>query len=191
MTIHDWPVSYDELEPHYDKFDKICAVSGQAGNLRGKIVAAATRSRIAQLHCNKPIKTGLGPASSATPQEPQPHPVPAAGATSSAPYVNPEGLTLGNASTAATATAPPARRTQRRPTWRAAGAAGDEFRLRTRLRDPLVCDKGGRKVTGVLTDARTGEEYDSRPASWCCPCVQQHPALLAGIGSRTTGDRRA
>src|SRR4029077_11478896 len=29
MTIQDWPVSYDELEAHYDHFDKICGVSGQ------------------------------------------------------------------------------------------------------------------------------------------------------------------
>jgi gluconate 2-dehydrogenase alpha chain len=39
MTITDWPVSYDELEPHYDAFDKLCGVSGKAGNLKGKIVA--------------------------------------------------------------------------------------------------------------------------------------------------------
>ena len=37
MTIQDWPVSYDELEPHYDRFDRLCGVSGQAGNLRGKL----------------------------------------------------------------------------------------------------------------------------------------------------------
>jgi gluconate 2-dehydrogenase alpha chain len=38
MTITDWPVSYDELETHYDRFDKLCGVSGQAGNINGKIV---------------------------------------------------------------------------------------------------------------------------------------------------------
>src|SRR5271154_2493277 len=36
MTIQDWPLSYDELESSYDKFDKICGVSGKDGNLRGK-----------------------------------------------------------------------------------------------------------------------------------------------------------
>ena len=36
MTIQDWPVSYDEMEPYYDYFDKICGVSGQAGNVGGK-----------------------------------------------------------------------------------------------------------------------------------------------------------
>ena len=38
MTIQDLPVSYDELEPYYDKFEKLCGVSGKAGNLRGKII---------------------------------------------------------------------------------------------------------------------------------------------------------
>ena len=32
MTIQDWPFSYDEIEPFYDRFDKLCGVSGQAGN---------------------------------------------------------------------------------------------------------------------------------------------------------------
>src|SRR5258708_21253443 len=41
MTIADWPVSYAELEPHYDRFDKLCGVSGKAGNLRGTIVSGA------------------------------------------------------------------------------------------------------------------------------------------------------
>ena len=36
MTIQDWAMTYDELEPHYDKFDKLCGVSGKAGNLRGQ-----------------------------------------------------------------------------------------------------------------------------------------------------------
>src|SRR5262249_48844955 len=38
MTIEDFPVSYDELEPYYDRFEKLCGVSGRAGNLRGQII---------------------------------------------------------------------------------------------------------------------------------------------------------
>jgi gluconate 2-dehydrogenase alpha chain len=30
MTIQDFGVTYAELEPHYDKFEKLCGVSGQA-----------------------------------------------------------------------------------------------------------------------------------------------------------------
>ncbi|MET0499429.1 MAG: GMC family oxidoreductase [Steroidobacteraceae bacterium] len=39
MTIQDYPVSWDELEPHFDHFEKVCGVSGTAGNLRGEIQA--------------------------------------------------------------------------------------------------------------------------------------------------------
>ncbi|MGZ3329808.1 MAG: GMC family oxidoreductase, partial [Xanthobacteraceae bacterium] len=39
MTIEDYPVSYDELEPYYDRFEKLCGISGKAGNLRGQIIA--------------------------------------------------------------------------------------------------------------------------------------------------------
>ena len=35
MTIQDFGVSYDELEPHFDRFEKICGTSGRAGNLNG------------------------------------------------------------------------------------------------------------------------------------------------------------
>ena len=38
MTIQDWPVSYDELEPHYDRFEYLCGISGKAGNVGGRIV---------------------------------------------------------------------------------------------------------------------------------------------------------
>jgi gluconate 2-dehydrogenase alpha chain len=37
MTIQDFGVTYDELEPHYDAFEYLCGTSGTAGNLRGEI----------------------------------------------------------------------------------------------------------------------------------------------------------
>src|ERR1700742_731212 len=37
MSIQDWGVTYAELEPHYEKFERAAAVSGKAGNLAGKI----------------------------------------------------------------------------------------------------------------------------------------------------------
>ena len=39
MTIQDFGVSYDELEPHFDHFERVCGVSGLAGNLQGQIQA--------------------------------------------------------------------------------------------------------------------------------------------------------
>ncbi len=37
MTIQDWGVTYDDLEPHYDRFEYLCGTSGTAGNLKGEI----------------------------------------------------------------------------------------------------------------------------------------------------------
>ena len=37
-AIHDWPVSYEELEPFYDRFEYDVGVSGRAGNIGGQIV---------------------------------------------------------------------------------------------------------------------------------------------------------
>ena len=37
MAVQDWPVSYKELEPYYDRFERTAGVSGKAGNLRGQI----------------------------------------------------------------------------------------------------------------------------------------------------------
>lgn len=36
-TIMDWPVSYDDLEPHYMYFEKVFGIAGKAGNIRGEI----------------------------------------------------------------------------------------------------------------------------------------------------------
>src|SRR5262249_25625130 len=37
MTIRDWGITYAELEPYYDKFEYVAAVSGKAGNIQGQI----------------------------------------------------------------------------------------------------------------------------------------------------------
>ena len=36
-TLADWPISYDELEPYYERVEYLHGVSGKAGNLRGTI----------------------------------------------------------------------------------------------------------------------------------------------------------
>lgn len=35
MTIQDWGITYDELEPHFTFFEQVLGVSGTAGNVRG------------------------------------------------------------------------------------------------------------------------------------------------------------
>lgn len=36
-TLTDWPITYEDLEPHYDKVEYLFGVSGKAGNLNGML----------------------------------------------------------------------------------------------------------------------------------------------------------
>ena len=38
MTIQDWGITYDELEPYYQTFEEMAGIAGKAGNLNGKLV---------------------------------------------------------------------------------------------------------------------------------------------------------
>lgn len=37
MTIQDFPLTYDELEPHLDMFERVCGTSGKAGVINGVV----------------------------------------------------------------------------------------------------------------------------------------------------------
>ncbi len=201
MTIQDWPVSYDELEPHYDRFDKLCGVSGKAGNLRGKIAAGGNpfEGPRSDEYPNAPIKSSLGGTMYGDAAKSLGyHPFPAPVAIASAAYDNVEGVTLGaceycgycnriaceaNAKASANTTVMPLLRPD------------EKFSLRTRtFVTALVYDKGAKKVTAVrYTDMRTGEEYE-QPAGIVVLSAyvlgNTQFMLLAGIGEpydRDTG----
>ena len=44
-TVEDWPFGLEELEPYYDKVEYEIGVSGQAGNINGKIDRARQHLR--------------------------------------------------------------------------------------------------------------------------------------------------
>ena len=168
MTIQDWPVSYDDVEPHYDRFEKLCGVSGQAGNLRGKMVAGGNpfEGPRGYNYPNKPIKTAVAPAMFGTAaQNLGYHPFSTPTATSSAPYVNPEGITLGACEycghcnrTACEVNAKASPNVNIVPVLR----AEPKFELRTRaFMAGLVYDRQAKRITSVLyTDMKTGQEYE-------------------------------
>jgi gluconate 2-dehydrogenase alpha chain len=193
MTIQDWPVSYDELEPHYDRFDKLCGVSGQAGNLKGKLIAGGNpfEGPRSDHYPNKPIKTAIAPAMfGAAAASLGYHPFPMPSATASAPYVNPEGITLGACEycghcnrTACEANAKASPNVNIVPVLR----TEPKFELRTRaFVTKLNYDKDAKRITSVLyTDMKTGEEYEQGAgivilSSFVFGNTQQF--LLAGIG---------
>ncbi|WP_038937412.1 GMC family oxidoreductase [Bradyrhizobium japonicum] len=95
--IQDWPVSYDELEPYYDKFERVTGISGKAGNLKGKINAGGNpfegpRSRE---YPTPPMKQGYAQELfSRAAVELGLHPFPLPSACLSVAYTNTYGCTL-------------------------------------------------------------------------------------------------
>ncbi len=164
MTIEDWPVSYDELEPYYDKFDKLCGVSGKAGNLKGQKIDGGNvfEGPRSNEYPSKPMKASPGAVMLADAcKNVGYHPFPAPFSAPSAPYTNIYGVTLGsceycgfcgrnsceaNAKASGTVNVMPVLRSE------------PKYELRTRaFVTKLVYDKQAKKVTGVLyTDMKTG-----------------------------------
>ncbi|MEI9887122.1 MAG: GMC family oxidoreductase [Rhizomicrobium sp.] len=98
MTVQDYPVTWDEIEPHYDTFDKICGTSGKAGNLRGVIQDGGNPFEGPRSHeyPNPAMALPYGPtlftrAAREKGYKPFPHPT----GNMSRPYTNPLGAQLG------------------------------------------------------------------------------------------------
>ncbi len=193
MTIQDWPVTYDELEPYYDRFDKVCGVSGKAGNLKGRKIDGGNpfEGPRGDEYPNKPVapsEGGLMFAAAAKNLGYHPFPVPFSAA--SAAYKNIYGVTMGacqqcgfcsrtaceaNAKASSVTTIMPALRQE------------PKFELRTRaFASKLLYDKAAKRVTGVLyTDLKTGAEYE-QPANIVILSAfvfsNTHMLLHSGIG---------
>jgi gluconate 2-dehydrogenase alpha chain len=98
MNLQDWGVSYDELEPYYDKFEFLCGVSGKAGNLRGEKIAGGNvfEGPRQREYPNPPmIQTQAGTLFEKAAKSLGYHPFPQPSANASQPYVNPDGVAYG------------------------------------------------------------------------------------------------
>lgn len=98
MTIQDWGVTYDELEPHYDKFEYLCGVSGAAGNIEGKIQTGGNpfEGRRTRDYPLPPLDRSLGSMMfDKAAREVGYTPFPAPAANASRPYLNPLGVQMG------------------------------------------------------------------------------------------------
>src|SRR5215470_17420187 len=97
-TSQDWGVTYDEIEPHFDRFDQIYGICGKAGNLQGKIQPGGnpfegSRSRE---YPNPPSKESYaGWLFTQAAQSLGYHPFPLPTANLTRPYTNPYGVTMG------------------------------------------------------------------------------------------------
>ena len=98
MNLQDWGVSYDELEPYYDKFEFLCGISGKAGNLRGEKIAGGNvfEGPRQREYPNPPmIQTQAGALFETAAKSLGYHPFPQPSANASQPYVNPDGVAYG------------------------------------------------------------------------------------------------
>ena len=194
MPVQDWPISYNELEPYYDRFERTAGVSGKAGNLQGARreggnVFEAAREREYPL---PPLESSYAQTIFAEVSAQNGyHPFPRPSANASRAYTNPDGSKFGacvycgycerfgceaNAKGSPHITVIPLAMTR------------SNFELRTHAWVTKVSlDSTRRKATGVLyTDVSTGEEYE-QPATIVALCAYAinnvHLMLLSGIGT--------
>jgi gluconate 2-dehydrogenase alpha chain len=193
MTLQDYPVTYAELEPYFDRFEKLAGISGKAGNLHGQIQPGGD-----------PFE---GPRSSEYPNPPTQrtlahqlfadaathlghHPFPAPSANMSRSYTNPLGVTLGQCSycgfcerfgCANYAKSSP--QTCVLP----ALMPRENFEARTLCNVTRInLDSTGKKATGVTYVDAHGAEFE-QPADLVLVCSfafnAVHMLLVSGIGT--------
>jgi len=97
-TSQDWGVSYDELEPYYDRFERVYGIGGKAGNVQGRIQPGGNpfEGPRSSEYPNPPMKESSAGAEfsrAATSLGYHVFPVPSANMTQV--YTNPYGVTMG------------------------------------------------------------------------------------------------
>ena len=97
-TIQDWPVSYADLEPYYDRFEYVAGISGKAGNIKGQIQPGgnALEGPRGRDYPTPPMRQGYAQelfTKAAT--EKGLHPFPRPSGNLSTAYTNPYGCSMG------------------------------------------------------------------------------------------------
>ena len=193
MTIQDWGVGYEQLEPYYDKFEYLCGVSGQAGNLMGAVQPGGNpfegpRSRPYPL---PPLKRSAGTALfEKAAGEVGMHPFPCPAANTSEPYLNPLGVQMGKCTYCGYCE------------WFGCGnyskASPQSTILPVLLKQPnfsyktgcdvtrVLLDKSGKRATGVLYVDYQGKEFEQPASEMVVLCAfayhNPHLMLVSGIG---------
>jgi gluconate 2-dehydrogenase alpha chain len=98
MSIQDWGITYDELEPYYDKWEYMAGIAGKAGNLKGRKIEGGNvfegpRSR--EFPVAPPPDTTIGALFRKATIELGFHPFPGPTANLPRTYKNPDGITRG------------------------------------------------------------------------------------------------
>jgi gluconate 2-dehydrogenase alpha chain len=194
IAIQDWGVTYAELEPYHDLFEKLFGIAGKAGNLRGKIQEGGNPFEAPRQneYPQKPLPiTEAGVIFSEAARELGYRPFPMASGNSPEAYTNPDGMQLGqcqfcghcerficeaNAKASPEVLLYPVLR--QRPSF--------ELRLRTHVLG-VDYDRKAKRVTGVrYLDLVTGQEYEQPADIVVLSSFTMSNAkflLMAGIGT--------
>ena len=98
MNLQDWPITYGDLEPYYDKFEKTCGTSGKAGNLAGQKVDGGNifEGPRKNDYPNPPMIASQGMVMfEKAARNLGYHPFPQPSSNASRDYVNPDGVAFG------------------------------------------------------------------------------------------------
>jgi gluconate 2-dehydrogenase alpha chain len=192
MTIQDYPVTFEELEPHFDHFEKVCGATGTAGNLRGTIKVGGNpfEGPRSDEFPSPPLPPVYGSqlfAKAASDLGYKPFPLPAA--NSSRPYTNPYGVRLGPCNMCGFC--------ERFGCFLYSKAAPQTTILPILVNRPnlevrtnsyvtrILLDKSGSRATGVLYVDEGGQEVE-QPADLVVLCAfQLHNVrllLMSGVG---------
>jgi len=192
MTIQDWGVTYADLEPHYDRFEYLCGISGQAGNVGGKVQEGGNPFEGARRrgYPLPPLKRSAGQVLfDKAAREAGFHPFPCPAANTSEPYQNIYGVQMGQCTFCGYCE------------WFGCGnyskaspqttvfpvlLGRDNFELRTRCEVTRVnTDSSRKRATSVTYVDAAGREFE-QPAELVILCAfaqhNVHLLLLSKIG---------
>jgi len=192
MTSQDYAVTYDELEPFYDRFEKLMGVSGQAGNLRGTIIPGGNplEGRRSDHYPNPPLERMKSTELfDKTARSLGLHPYPCAAAHASRPYTNPLGVRMGQCTYCGFCSGYGCgnySKSSPQTTIIPVVMQRDEFELRTRsVVTRVLTDNTGKHATGVEYVDESGETF-MQPAEMVFVCsftlANSHLLLVSGIG---------
>ncbi|SDR55508.1 gluconate 2-dehydrogenase alpha chain [Paraburkholderia fungorum] len=97
LIVQDWGVSYAELEPHYDRWEKIAGISGKAGVIDGKTQAGGNPfegSRTNEYPTPPLVRSHWNDMFHQVSERMGYHPFPIPAGTIGAAYTNPLGINL-------------------------------------------------------------------------------------------------
>lgn len=192
MSIQDFPITYEDLEPHFDHFEHVCGTSGKAGIIKGVRQPGGnpfegSRSREFPLGPNPNYLGAEMFYKGAREMGWDPYPIPASNA--SGPYVNPYGCQMGPCNACGFCSdygclnySKASPNISILPVLR----QRKNFELRTHAQVLKVnLDSDGKKATGVTYLDAQGREVE-QPADLVLLCAfslyNVHLMLLSGIG---------